>query len=172
MVNARVVVEIPTHHHGDLLLDVFANASEDFLICHTDSPDIDPYQLVKTGNATVGRVYKVKQNEVERPEPQRKETVHVNCTSGDTCLRFVCEAKGLERDWSAVVKVMSRLWVQTFLEVRKRERERLIWELIAYHSDIFSTQYFTIATIIGRKEKCSKTALHQIEIAFCRILLL
>ena len=95
-----------------------------------------------------------------------------NCTSGDTCLRFVCEAKGLERDWSAVVKVMSRLWVQTFLEVRKRERERLIWELIAYHSDIFSTQYFTIATIIGRKEKCSKTALHQIEIAFCRILLL
>ena len=45
MVNARVVVEIPTHHHGDLLLDVFANASEDFLICHTDSPDIDPYQV-------------------------------------------------------------------------------------------------------------------------------
>nr|XP_029481022.1 integrin alpha-8-like isoform X2 [Oncorhynchus nerka]XP_029481023.1 integrin alpha-8-like isoform X2 [Oncorhynchus nerka] len=116
MVNARVVVEIPTHHHGDLLLDVFANASEDFLICHTDSPDIDPYQLVKTGNATVGRVYKVKQNEVEQPEPQRKDTVHVNCTSGDTCLSFVCEAKGLERDWSAVVKVMSRLWVQTFLE--------------------------------------------------------
>ena len=35
------------------------------------------WQLVKTGNATVGRVYKVKQNEVERPEPQRKETVHV-----------------------------------------------------------------------------------------------
>nr|XP_046188021.1 integrin alpha-IIb-like [Oncorhynchus gorbuscha] len=74
------------------------------------------YELVKTGNATVGRVYKVKQNEVEQPEPQHKDTVHVNCTSGDTCLRFVCEAKGLERDWSAVVKVMSRLWIQTFLE--------------------------------------------------------
>uniref|UniRef100_A0A8C8GAN3 Integrin alpha-2 domain-containing protein n=1 Tax=Oncorhynchus tshawytscha TaxID=74940 RepID=A0A8C8GAN3_ONCTS len=98
-------LEIPTHHHGDLLLDVFANTSEDFLICLTDSPDIDPYQ-----------VREVKQNEVERPEPQHKETVHVNCTSGDTCLRFVCEAKGLERDWNAVVKVMSQLWVQTFLE--------------------------------------------------------
>ncbi|CAB1341528.1 unnamed protein product [Coregonus sp. 'balchen'] len=115
-VNARVEVEFPTRHHGDFLLYVFANASEDFLTCHTDSPDIDPYQLVKTGNATVGTVYKVKQNEVARPETQRKETVHVNCTSGDTCLRFVCEATGLERGWSAVVKVMSRLWVQTFLE--------------------------------------------------------
>uniref|UniRef100_A0A8C7LZD6 Integrin, alpha 2b n=1 Tax=Oncorhynchus kisutch TaxID=8019 RepID=A0A8C7LZD6_ONCKI len=115
-VNARVQVEFPTHHHGDVLLYVFANASEDFLTCHTDSPDIDPYQLVKTGNATVGKVYKVKQNEVAQQEPQRKETVHVNCTSGDTCLRFVCEATGLERGWSAVVKVMSRLWVQTFLE--------------------------------------------------------
>uniref|UniRef100_A0A673X8H4 Integrin, alpha 2b n=1 Tax=Salmo trutta TaxID=8032 RepID=A0A673X8H4_SALTR len=115
-VNARVVVEFPTHHHGDLLLYVFANASEDFLTCHSDSPDIDPYQVRETGNPTVGTVYKVKQNEVERPEPQHKETVHVNCTSGDTCLRFVCEAKGLERGWSAVVKVMSRLWVQTFLE--------------------------------------------------------
>uniref|UniRef100_A0A8C8GBV9 Integrin alpha-2 domain-containing protein n=1 Tax=Oncorhynchus tshawytscha TaxID=74940 RepID=A0A8C8GBV9_ONCTS len=104
-------VEIPTHHHGDLLLDVFANTSEDFLICLTDSPDIDPYQVRE-----VAIVYKVKQNEVERPEPQHKETVHVNCTSGDTCLRFVCEAKGLERDWNAVVKVMSQLWVQTFLE--------------------------------------------------------
>uniref|UniRef100_A0A674CKN4 Integrin, alpha 2b n=1 Tax=Salmo trutta TaxID=8032 RepID=A0A674CKN4_SALTR len=115
-VNARVQVEFPTHHHGDFLLYVFANASEDFLTCHTDSPDIDPYQLVKTGNATVGKVHKVKQNEVARQEPQRKETVHVNCTSGNTCLRFVCEARGLERGWSAVVKVMSRLWVQTFLE--------------------------------------------------------
>jgi hypothetical protein len=55
---------------------------------------------------------------------------------------------------------------------KERERERLIREPIPYHSDIFSTQYFTIATIIGRKEMCSKTALHQIEKAFCRILLL
>lgn len=44
-VNARVQVEFPTHHHGDVLLYVFANASEDFLTCHTDSPDIDPYQV-------------------------------------------------------------------------------------------------------------------------------
>uniref|UniRef100_A0A8C7U1N2 Integrin, alpha 2b n=1 Tax=Oncorhynchus mykiss TaxID=8022 RepID=A0A8C7U1N2_ONCMY len=115
-VNARVQVEFPTHHHGEVLLYVFANASEDFLTCHTDSPDIDPYQVRETGNATVGKVYKVKQNKVAQQEPQRKETVHVNCTSGDTCLRFVCEATGLERGWSAVVKVMSRLWVQTFLE--------------------------------------------------------
>jgi hypothetical protein len=35
------------------------------------------WQLVKTGNATVGKVYKVKQNEVAQQEPQRKETVHV-----------------------------------------------------------------------------------------------
>uniref|UniRef100_A0A6Q2WP38 Uncharacterized protein n=1 Tax=Esox lucius TaxID=8010 RepID=A0A6Q2WP38_ESOLU len=113
-VNARVEVDFPTRNHGDFMLYVFANASEDFLTCYTDSPDIDPYQLSR--NNTDAMLYKIKWNETTRPEPQRKQTIHVNCTSGDVCVRFVCEAAGLERGWSAVVKVMSRLWVQTFLE--------------------------------------------------------
>ncbi|KAI2666443.1 Integrin alpha-IIb [Labeo rohita] len=39
-----------------------------------------------------------------------------NCSSGDQCLRFECEAAGLQRDERAIVRVMSRLWVQTFLK--------------------------------------------------------
>ncbi|KAL0992722.1 hypothetical protein UPYG_G00097450 [Umbra pygmaea] len=117
-VNARLEVEFPTHHHGDFMLYVFANASEDFLSCYTDYTHIDPYQL--SGNTTVATVSRVKQNEVVNPETQRKETIHVNCTSGDVCVKFVCEATILERGWSAVVKVTSRLWVQTFLQ-RKDE---------------------------------------------------
>lgn len=40
-----------------------------------------------------------------------------NCSSGDQCLLFECEAAGLQRDERAIVRVMSRLWVQTFLKV-------------------------------------------------------
>ncbi len=40
-----------------------------------------------------------------------------NCSSGEQCLRFECEAAGLQRDERAIVRVMSRLWVQTFLKV-------------------------------------------------------
>ncbi|KTG38192.1 hypothetical protein cypCar_00012153 [Cyprinus carpio] len=41
---------------------------------------------------------------------------HGNCSSGEQCLRFECEAAGLQRDERAIVRVMSRLWVQTFLK--------------------------------------------------------
>ncbi|KAJ7992182.1 hypothetical protein DPEC_G00275870 [Dallia pectoralis] len=113
-VNARVEVEFPTRSHGDFMLYVFANVTEDFLTCYSNSSDIDPYKL--STNVTGATRYDAKRNSTARPEPQRKETIHVNCTGGDVCVRFVCEATGLDRGWSAVVKVTSRLWVQTFLE--------------------------------------------------------
>ncbi|KAJ8404297.1 hypothetical protein AAFF_G00340700 [Aldrovandia affinis] len=115
-VNARVVVDFPSHQQGELLLYVFANASEEHLTCHTNFPDIDLYKLVKnedSSNTTVGPVHRIEKRDAE---PERKETAHVNCSDEAVCLRFVCEASGLERGSSAVVRVMSRLWVRTFLE--------------------------------------------------------
>lgn len=44
-VNARVRVEFPTHLQGKFLLYVFANASEESLTCHTNSADIDSYNV-------------------------------------------------------------------------------------------------------------------------------
>ncbi|XP_036408000.1 integrin alpha-IIb isoform X1 [Megalops cyprinoides] len=117
-VRAQVEVVFPSRQQGEFLLYVFANASEEYLTCHTSSPYIDLYKLVKPvdmSNASVYTVHRINKRDAEL-EPQRKETIHVNCSSEATCVRFVCEAPRLERGWSAVVKVMSRLWVHTFLE--------------------------------------------------------
>ncbi|XP_048848068.1 integrin alpha-IIb isoform X2 [Brienomyrus brachyistius] len=117
-VNARVRVDFPTRLQGKFLLYVFANASEESLTCHTNSTDIDRYNLVKDNpfSITTDRIHRIDKRAAVEAEPLRKETVHVNCSGRDICSSFVCEAKGLERGGSAVVKVMSRLWVQTFLE--------------------------------------------------------
>ncbi|XP_018619819.2 integrin alpha-IIb [Scleropages formosus] len=118
-VNARVEVEFPTSRQGDLLLYVFANASEESLTCRSDSADIDPLRLFEeedASNGTAAVVHRINKREAEQHDAQPKETIHVNCTGGDTCVRFVCEARDLDRGESAVVKVMSRLWVQTFLK--------------------------------------------------------
>uniref|UniRef100_A0A8C9S5I8 Integrin, alpha 2b n=1 Tax=Scleropages formosus TaxID=113540 RepID=A0A8C9S5I8_SCLFO len=115
-VNARVEVEFPTSRQGDLLLYVFANASEESLTCRSDSADIDPLRVEDASNGTAAVVHRINKREAEQHDAQPKETIHVNCTGGDTCVRFVCEARDLDRGESAVVKVMSRLWVQTFLK--------------------------------------------------------
>ncbi|KAI1884130.1 hypothetical protein AGOR_G00223280 [Albula goreensis] len=119
-VNARLEVDYPSQLQGELLLYVFANASEEHLTCHTNYPDIDQYKLMQhqeTSNTTVRPAHHIEKREAgPEPQPIRKETVHVNCSGEASCLRFVCEAAGLDRGSSAVVRVMSRLWVRTFLE--------------------------------------------------------
>lgn len=40
----------------------------------------------------------------------------MNCSSSEQCVVFDCVAAGLQRDERAIVRVMSRLWVQTFLK--------------------------------------------------------
>ncbi|KAJ8254559.1 hypothetical protein COCON_G00211710 [Conger conger] len=118
-INARVEVDFPFRQQGAQLLYIFANASEEQVTCRTHFPDIDLYKLVKdeTGlNATIRPIHRIEKRSVE-PERQSKETVHVNCSEGGAqCLRFECEALALERGSSAVVRVMSRLWVNTFLQ--------------------------------------------------------
>ncbi|XP_061080570.1 integrin alpha-IIb [Conger conger] len=117
-INARVEVDFPFRQQGAQLLYIFANASEEQVTCRTHFPDIDLYKLVKdeTGlNATIRPIHRIEKRSVE-PERQSKETVHVNCSEGAQCLRFECEALALERGSSAVVRVMSRLWVNTFLQ--------------------------------------------------------
>ncbi|XP_035254562.1 integrin alpha-IIb [Anguilla anguilla] len=116
-VNARMEVDFPSRQQGAFLLYVFANASEEHVTCRTNFSDIDLYKLVKyeDSNTTFSLIHRIEKRSVEQ-DRQSKETVHVNCSGEVKCLRFECEASGLERGSSAVVRVLSRLWVHTFLE--------------------------------------------------------
>ncbi|XP_036446093.1 integrin alpha-IIb [Colossoma macropomum] len=120
-VNARLQLHFPVQQNGSYLLYVFANASEELLSCSTNY-NIDPHGLVKSEptNNTVMSVHHLNKREVQQqqdePGQQRRETVHVNCSSGEPCVVFNCEAAGLQRDGRAVVRVAARLWVNTFLQ--------------------------------------------------------
>ncbi|XP_066554817.1 integrin alpha-IIb [Amia ocellicauda] len=119
-VNAWVELDFPSRYQGEFLLYIFANASEEAMTCSTDSPDIDLFKLVKTPRSAnrsrgANSPHHVNKRQAEPPETLRKETVHVNC-SNTVCVTFRCEAVGLERGQSAVVRVVSRLWVNSFLK--------------------------------------------------------
>ncbi|ROL27911.1 Integrin alpha-IIb [Anabarilius grahami] len=120
-VNAKLTLEFPVSQNESYLLYVFANASQELISCQTDYSNIDPRGLVKleSSNVTIGQVHHFNKRDLSQKteyEQQWQHTVHVNCSSGDQCLLFECEAAGLQRDERAIVRVMSRLWVQTFLK--------------------------------------------------------
>ncbi|XP_056095837.1 integrin alpha-IIb [Rhinichthys klamathensis goyatoka] len=120
-VNAKLTLEFPVSQNESYLLYVFANASQELISCQTDYSNIDPRGLVKleSSNVTVGQVHHFNKRDLTQKteyEQQWQHAVHVNCSSGDQCLLFECEAAGLQRDERAIVRVMSRLWVQTFLK--------------------------------------------------------
>uniref|UniRef100_A0A3B4C857 Integrin alpha-2 domain-containing protein n=1 Tax=Pygocentrus nattereri TaxID=42514 RepID=A0A3B4C857_PYGNA len=117
-VNARLRLHFPVQQNGSYLLYVFANASEELLSCNT-SYSIDP-QRVRPKNTTALPHHHLNKREVQQQQDelvqQRKETVYVNCSSGEPCVVFNCVAAGLQRDGRAVVRVAARLWVNTFLQ--------------------------------------------------------
>ncbi|XP_026063556.1 integrin alpha-IIb [Carassius auratus] len=117
-VNVKLTLEFPVSQNESNLLYVFANASEELISCQTDYSNIDPRGLVKLepSSTHVHHFNKRDLSQKAEHEQQWQNTVHVNCSSGDQCLQFECEAAGLQRDERAIVRVMSRLWVQTFLK--------------------------------------------------------
>uniref|UniRef100_A0A672MWZ8 Integrin alpha-8-like n=1 Tax=Sinocyclocheilus grahami TaxID=75366 RepID=A0A672MWZ8_SINGR len=117
-VNVKLTLEFPVSQNESYLLYVFANASEELISCQTDYSNIDPRGLVKLepSSTHVHHFNKRDLSQKAEYEQQWQNTVHVNCSSGEQCLRFECEAAGLQRDERAIVRVMSRLWVQTFLK--------------------------------------------------------
>uniref|UniRef100_A0A8C2AY88 Integrin, alpha 2b n=1 Tax=Cyprinus carpio TaxID=7962 RepID=A0A8C2AY88_CYPCA len=117
-VNVNLTLEFPVSQNESYLLYVFANASEELISCQTDYSNIDPHGLVKMkpSSTHVHHFNKRDLSQKAEYEQQWQNTVHVNCSSGEQCLRFECEAAGLQRDERAIVRVMSRLWVQTFLK--------------------------------------------------------
>uniref|UniRef100_A0A673HCI3 Integrin alpha-8-like n=1 Tax=Sinocyclocheilus rhinocerous TaxID=307959 RepID=A0A673HCI3_9TELE len=114
-VNVKLTLEFPVSQNESYLLYVFANASEELISCQTDDPNIDP-RGVRPSSTHVHHFNKRDLSQKAEYEQQWQNTVHVNCSSGEQCLRFECEAAGLQRDERAIVRVMSRLWVQTFLK--------------------------------------------------------
>ncbi|XP_056607795.1 integrin alpha-IIb [Triplophysa dalaica] len=120
-VNVNLKLEFPVVQNGSYLLYVFANASEDLLSCQTDYTNVDPRGLVKkeSNNLTVAQVHHFNKRDLsQKPEHEQlwQQTVHVNCSNADECLLFDCKTVGLQRDERAIIRVMSRLWVQTFLQ--------------------------------------------------------
>ncbi|XP_062342010.1 integrin alpha-IIb [Osmerus eperlanus] len=114
-VNARLEVNFPTRQDDKYLLYVFANASEELLSCHSNSSDIDPYRLAS--NVTERAMESFQQHpETHQHEPPQRGTILVNCSGGEGCVRFVCEATGLQRGWSSVVRISARLWLHTFTQ--------------------------------------------------------
>ncbi|KAG5279577.1 hypothetical protein AALO_G00079290 [Alosa alosa] len=136
-VNVRAVMEFPTHRQGATLLYAFATDSENFLSCSTNA-SVDPDRLVRT-ESTVNRTsqegHHINKREAltdipQNPQAQKpRETIHVNCSSGDPCVRVECEVRGLRRQGIAVVKVMARLWVNTF----ERPNENYILQSSAFY---------------------------------------
>ncbi|KAG9264483.1 integrin alpha-IIb [Astyanax mexicanus] len=123
-VNARLQLHFPVQQNGSYLLYVFTSASEELLSCGTNY-SIDPRGLVKTEstNITEDIIHHLNKRDVQRqqeegdqPVQQHRETVHVNCSDGESCVVFSCEANGLQRDGRAIVRVAARLWVNTFLQ--------------------------------------------------------
>ncbi|XP_028843576.1 integrin alpha-IIb [Denticeps clupeoides] len=137
-VNAKVEMEFPTHWQRSLLLYAFAIDSENFFACYTNQSGVDMYEMVREEkNFTLaGEVHHLNKRDTEMTDPQdtmeqkSQETVHVNCSSGDPCLKVVCEAEGLQRQGIAVVRVMARLWVQNFLE---NPNENFFLHSVAYY---------------------------------------
>uniref|UniRef100_A0AAY4AMH0 Integrin alpha-2 domain-containing protein n=1 Tax=Denticeps clupeoides TaxID=299321 RepID=A0AAY4AMH0_9TELE len=136
-VNAKVEMEFPTHWQRSLLLYAFAIDSENFFACYTNQSGVDMYEMVREEkNFTLaGEVHHLNKRDTEMTDPQdtmeqkSQETVH-NCSSGDPCLKVVCEAEGLQRQGIAVVRVMARLWVQNFLE---NPNENFFLHSVAYY---------------------------------------
>uniref|UniRef100_A0AAY4AMH6 Integrin alpha-2 domain-containing protein n=1 Tax=Denticeps clupeoides TaxID=299321 RepID=A0AAY4AMH6_9TELE len=126
-VNAKVEMEFPTHWQRSLLLYAFAIDSENFFACYTNQSE---------KNFTLaGEVHHLNKRDTEMTDPQdtMESTFHAspqNCSSGDPCLKVVCEAEGLQRQGIAVVRVMARLWVQNFLE---NPNENFFLHSVAYY---------------------------------------
>ncbi|XP_031423304.1 integrin alpha-IIb [Clupea harengus] len=138
-VNVKAVMEFPTHRQGSTLLYAFATDSENFLSCSANNASVDPDRLVRaesTVNRTTRGGHQINKREAQTDTPQNpqaqmsRETIHVNCSSEDPCVRVECEVKGLKRQGIAVVRVMARLWVNTFSE---RPNENYILQSNAHY---------------------------------------
>ncbi|TRY96488.1 hypothetical protein DNTS_031539, partial [Danionella cerebrum] len=108
-VNAKLTLEFPVTLNDSVLLYVFANASEELISCQTDYASIDPRGFMKrdSSNISARQSHPLHKRELTPNtdiEQQWQQTVHV------------CESPALQRDERAIVRIMSRLWVQTFLK--------------------------------------------------------
>ncbi|XP_078140685.1 integrin alpha-IIb [Centroberyx gerrardi] len=115
-VNARLTVDFPSTWRHHFLLYLFSNATEESLTCHApNASQIDPFRLAD--NSSVAVVPEFSQQEETNTHSQDRETVHVNCSSGEAgCVRIVCDVMALGRGFSAVVRISARLWTHTLTQ--------------------------------------------------------
>ncbi|XP_039592315.1 integrin alpha-8 [Polypterus senegalus] len=120
-------VDWPSHHKDEMILYVFEVKTEGPITCkgnatlnplnlETSELEDTPELLGFLRNSSL--VHSVKKREINLPRPQPLRQYNgkiLNC-SNINCLLITCHIGRLDKGQSAVVKVRSRLWAQTFLQ--------------------------------------------------------
>ncbi|XP_078394578.1 integrin alpha-8 [Cetorhinus maximus] len=124
---AVMEVHWPSHYRDEYLLYILQLKTNGPLRCHTNAT-INPLQLETVDPSAVGEHFSLRdpsttthhitRREVRLPQPLKYDHTKILNCSNINCTKIVCHVGQLGRGQSAVLKVRSRLWVQTFLKRR------------------------------------------------------
>ncbi|XP_067868920.1 integrin alpha-8 isoform X1 [Heterodontus francisci] len=117
----------PSHYRGEYLLYILKIQTDGPIHCYTNAT-INPLHLETVDLSAVGErislqdpsttTHHITRREVRLPQPLKHDHTRIlNCSNID-CTKIVCNVDRLGRGQSAVLKVRSRIWVQTFLKRR------------------------------------------------------
>ncbi|XP_067868929.1 integrin alpha-8 isoform X2 [Heterodontus francisci] len=117
----------PSHYRGEYLLYILKIQTDGPIHCYTNAT-INPLHLETVDLSAVGErislqdpsttTHHITRREVRLPQPLKHDHTRIlNCSNID-CTKIVCNVDRLGRGQSAVLKVRSRIWVQTFLKIR------------------------------------------------------
>ncbi|XP_051871614.1 integrin alpha-8 [Pristis pectinata] len=117
----------PAHYRGEYLLYILQMQTVGPLHCHMNAT-VNPLQLETAGPPAVGEritfqdpsttTHHITRREVRLPQPLKHDRTRMLNCSNIECTKIVCHVDQLRRGQSAVLKVRSRIWVQTFLKRR------------------------------------------------------
>ncbi|XP_055511685.1 integrin alpha-8 isoform X1 [Leucoraja erinacea] len=117
----------PTHYRGEYLLYILQMQTVGPLHCHMNAT-VNPLQLETTDPPAVGEpiplrdssttTHHITRREVRLPQPLKHDRARILNCSNIECTKIVCHVDHLRKGQSAVLKVRSRIWVQTFLKRR------------------------------------------------------
>uniref|UniRef100_A0A8C4SYB3 Integrin subunit alpha 8 n=1 Tax=Erpetoichthys calabaricus TaxID=27687 RepID=A0A8C4SYB3_ERPCA len=121
-------VDWPSHHKDEMILYVFEVKTEGPITCkgnatlnplnlETSELEDTPELLGFLRNSSLVHSIKKREINLPRPQPLRQYNGKILNCSNINCLLITCHIGRLDKGQSAVVKVRSRLWAQTFLQL-------------------------------------------------------
>ncbi|XP_069770431.1 integrin alpha-8 isoform X2 [Narcine bancroftii] len=124
---SSAVMEVgwPTHYRGEYLLYILQVQTVGPLHCNVNTM-INPLQLETAGPPAVGErftmrdpsktAHHITRREMRLPQPLKHDRARLLNCSNVECTSIICHIGELRRGQSAVLKIRSRIWVQTFLK--------------------------------------------------------